>query len=742
MSYIVALAGNPNSGKTTLFNELTGSRQHVGNWPGVTVDKKEGQYKKNKEINVVDLPGIYSLSPYSAEEVIARDYIVKDKPDVVINIVDGTNIERNLYLTLQIIDTKIPMVVAINMMDEVEAQGDKIDCNKLSELLGIPVLPIIARSGQGIDELMDRAVEVAENKTLAKELEVFDDNIVSATKLIYEVLHSGYSGQAGDAEAISAELEWQAFKLVENDEIILESLSDSQRIEVEKIIQAAEKYGDGDLEARIADLRYQLIEKLTKQAVKKHRNLHFETRSDKLDKILTNRVLAIPIFAVIMYLLFSITFSENFLFIDGLLGPGMWLAGLAENLWGVFADAVAGLISGASPMLQSLVMDGIIAGLGAVIGFIPLVWVLYILISFLEDCGYMARIAFVMDRVFRRFGLSGRSFIPLLMGFGCSVPAIMATRTLDSEKDRTITTIITGFMPCGAKLPIFAMFVSTFFADGNKTLVTYSLYMLSIIVAIIVSLVLNKLIYKSKESNFIMELPRYRIPTLKSIGIHGWEKVKDFAVKAGTTIFVSTIIIWSLSNLNMDSFNGVNAANNEDGSIMSEMDDSFLASVGNLVAPIFKPLGFGEWRPTVGVATGWVAKEMVVVSMAQLYNDDLSPEYLEQYFSQYDGDELEELGFKDGKYSEDVAFDIYSERVLWEGADENALSSMKKDIKTKAAAYSYMVFNLLCMPCFAAVGSMKRELKTWKRTGGAIGVQMLTAYIVSFIIYSVGTLMA
>lgn len=743
MGYTIALAGNPNSGKTTLFNELTGARQHVGNWPGVTVDKKEGIYKKNKEINILDLPGTYSLSPYSAEEVIARDYIVREKPDVVIDIVDGTNIERNLYLTLQIAETKIPMVVAINMMDEVEAQGDKIDCKKLSEILGVPVLPIVARSGKGIEVLMDAAIEAAKNKTTARELDIFDENITSATKSIYEVLAESQNDNGlAKVATVSTELEWRAIKLVENDEIILAILSETQKSKVEAIIEKAEKHADGDLEARVADLRYQFIGKIVKETVKKNKKGYVETKSDKLDKILTNRVLALPIFAIIMYLLFAITFSENFLFIEGLLGPGMWLAGLAEGLWAAFADVIDGLIVNASPLLQSLIMDGIIEGLGAIIGFIPLVWVLYLLISFLEDCGYMARIAFVMDRIFRRFGLSGRSFIPLLMGFGCGVPAIMATRTLDTEKDRKITTVITGFMPCGAKLPIFAMFVSTFFADSNKTFVTYSLYMLSIVVAIVVSLLLNKLVYKSKASNFVMELPRYRVPTIKSIAIHGWEKVKGFAVKAGTVIFISTILIWALSSFNMDSFNGVNASNNDDGSIISEMDDSFLASIGTTVAPVFKPLGFGEWRPTVGIATGWIAKEMVVVTMAQLYNDDVTLEYLEEFFSQYDADELEELGFEDGVYDDEAAFDIYTEGILWEGEDENALVSMKDDIKTKAAAYSYMVFNLLCMPCFAAVGAMKRELKTWKSTGGAVAVQMLTAYVASFIVYTIGTLIA
>jgi ferrous iron transport protein B len=743
MNYTIALAGNPNSGKTSLFNELTGSRQHVGNWPGVTVDKKEGIYKKNKNIKVQDLPGTYSLSPYSAEEVIARDYLVKEQPDAVINIVDGTNIERNFYLTLQIAETKIPMVIAVNMMDEVEAAGTKINFEELSEIFGVPVVPIVARNGKNIDNLMNAAIKVAENKTYAKDLKVFDSNITSAIEKVYDILnYSGVSTKStGSATELSAELYWKAIKLVENDEIVLGELSELIKSDVSEVVKEAEKYADGDTEAKIADLRYKFITKIVKGSVVKSNKAQAETSSDKLDKILTNRFLALPIFAVVMYMMFATTFSENFLFIEGFQSPGIWLAGVAETLWGFVANAVDVLVSGSSPWVYSLVMDGIIEGIGAIIGFIPLVLVLYILISFLEDCGYMARIAFVMDRIFRKFGLSGRSFIPLLMGFGCSVPAVMATRTLDTEKDRRITTILAGFMPCGAKLPIFAMFVSTFFINGNKTLITYSLYILSITVAIIVSLILNKLVYKSAASNFIMELPRYRIPTLKSISIHGWEKVKGFAIKAGTIIFVSTIILWALSNFNVNSFNGVNAANNEDESILAEVDNSFLASVGNVIAPVFKPLGFGEWRPAVGVVTGWIAKEMVVVTFAQLY-DDITPEYLESYFLQFSSEELEELGFESGVYDEESSFDIYTEGILWEGADENALVSMKNDIRSDAAAYSYMVFNLLCMPCFAAVGAMKRELKTWKLTGSAIGIQMLTAYTVSFIIYNIASLIA
>ncbi|MFQ8923904.1 MAG: ferrous iron transport protein B [Clostridium paraputrificum] len=730
MSLRIALAGNPNCGKTTLFNELTGSKQHVGNWPGVTVDKKEGKYKKDNTIEIVDLPGTYSLSPYSAEEIIARDYIVVNKPDVVIDIVDGTNIERNLYLSLQILETRVPTVIAINMMDEVESNGDKIDTNKLSEYLGVPVVPIIARSGKGISELMNLATKVGKEKSVLECLDIFDNNILEARDKIKDIISC----------KDEVEKEWRALKLVEGDEIVTALLSEEEKSKVLKFVEVAENNADGDTEARIADLRYEFIGKIVRASVKKGERKVKETKSDKIDRVLTNRVLALPIFAVVMYLLFACTFSENFLFIKGFPSPGVWLAGLVEKGWEIFSNLIEGLIVNSSPWVHSLVMDGILNGIGAVIGFIPLVLVLYILISFLEDSGYMARVAFVMDRIFRRFGLSGRSFIPLLMGFGCGVPAIMATRTLDSEKDRKITTIITGFMPCGAKLPIFAMFVSIFFKDGNKTLVTYSIYMLSIAIAIIVSLLLNKFVYKSEVSNFVMELPQYRIPTAKSIGIHGWEKVKGFAVKAGTVIFISTILIWGLSNFNINSFNGVNKENNENGSIICDMEESFLASAGNIIAPVFRPLGFGEWKPAVGVVTGWVAKENVVVTFAQLYDDDVTDEYLKEFFSKYTKVELEELGFENGIYDSEAARSIYSEGILFEGEDENALSSMKEDISSKAAAYAYMAFNLLCMPCFAAVGAMKRELKSWKLTGMAISVQMVTAYIVALLINIFGSL--
>ncbi len=680
MSMTIALAGNPNCGKTTLFNELTGSRQHVGNWPGVTVDKKEGVYRKNKDVVILDLPGTYSLSPYSAEEIVARDYIVKEKPDAVINIVDGTSIERNLYLSLQVMETGIPMVIAMNMMDEVEARGDRIDCKKLSEILGIPVVPIVARSAKGLKELMDAAVMAAKEHKKSKKAEVFDDNLGSAIEAIADVL----GGSDSDENC------WQAIKLVENDEVVWKAVPQEKYADIKILVDAANRNADGDAEAKIADCRYQYIGDVVRRCVRKTHRGHVETRSDKLDKVLTNRILALPIFAVVMYLMFACTFSENFLFVEGLPSPGVWLAGVVEAVWGAMQESVVGAVEtlGASEWAVGLV-SSCLDGVGAVAGFLPLVLVLFLLMSFLEDSGYMARVAFVMDRVFRHFGLSGRSFIPMLMGFGCSVPALMASRTLESDKDRKITMMITPFMSCGAKLPIYMMFAATLFAGDNQTMVVFSVYMLGIVVAIIGALLLNKFAFKSDASNFIMELPQYRIPTLKSVLIHGWEKVKSFAVKAGTVIFASTVLIWILSSFN---FSG-----------MCDMEESFLASIGNAVKWIFAPLGWADWRASVGVVTGWIAKENIVATFGQLFGGV--------------GDEVIEAV----------------------SAGEQALPQIS-EVFNKVSAYSYMAFNLLCMPCFAAVGAIKREMGSWKWTLRAVGFQMLVAYVVALLINVVGNL--
>ena len=681
MSMTIALAGNPNSGKTTLFNELTGSRQHVGNWPGVTVEKKEGVYRKNREVTILDLPGTYSLSPYSAEEIVARDYIVKAKPSAVINIVDGSSIERNLYLSLQIMETQIPMVIAMNMMDEVEARGDNIDCEKLSKTLGVPVVPIVARVGKGLNELMKAAVEAAGKGQRAQRLALFEDDLESSIEAVADVL--------GGADV--DENYWKAIKLVENDEAVVNELEPDKRTAVKQLTDEANRQAGGDAEAKIADYRYQYIGKIVKACVRRSHRTNTETKSDKLDKILTNRFLALPIFAAIMYLLFACTFSENFLFMEGLPSPGIWLAGLVEEGWGALTGVLERALeaAGASQWVFSLVIDGIMAGIGAVAGFLPLVLVLFLLLSFLEDSGYMARVAFVMDRIFRHFGLSGRSFIPMLMGFGCSVPALMASRTLESDKDRKITMMITPFMSCGAKLPIYAMFACTLFSAYNQTAIIFSIYMLGIAVAVISALILNKFAFKSDTSNFIMELPQYRIPTLKSVAIHGWEKVKGFAVKAGTIIFASTVLIWLLSNFNLGG--------------MCDMEESFLAAFGNGIKWIFYPLGFADWRASVGVVTGWIAKENIVATFGQLF----------------------------GGVSDEAV-----EAIM---AGEQALPEISA-VFTPVAAYAYMAFNLLCMPCFAAVGAIRREMGSLKWTLRAVGFQMLIAYLVAMMINLVGNL--
>lgn len=681
MSIRIALAGNPNCGKTTLFNDITGSKQHVGNWPGVTVEQKTGKYKKNKEIEIVDLPGIYSLSPYSAEEIVARDYIVDENPDVLIDIVDGTNIERNLYLTLQVLETKIPTVIALNMMDEVEASGTKIDVKKLSKILGVPVIPIVARNGKGVNELMEAAQKIASSKTQSNDLEVFSPQV---NNYITEIVGLLNDNDNQNHKSRSYEM-WQAIKILEEDEIVIEKLPGNKRAKITSIVEKANSDFNGDTEAEIADQRYKFISEVVNKTVSKPLKANGqrkETTSDKIDKVLTNRIIAIPAFLVIMYALFSITFGE------GPLGIGVWLQTIVTDFWdGPFTETIMGAIEsmGAADWATGLVGDGILAGVGGVVSFLPQILVLFLLMSFLEDSGYMARVAFVMDRLFRRFGLSGKSFIPLLMGYGCSVPAVMASRTLESEKDRRLTIMITPFMSCGAKLPIYLMFAATLFTQYNRTLIIYSIYMIGIVVAVIGALILSNTLFKGETSNFIMELPQYRIPTLRSVLIHAWEKVKGFAIKAGTIILGSTILIWFLSSFN---FSG-----------MCEMDESILASIGRGIQWIFTPLGFGEWRASVAVVTGWIAKENIVSTFGVLFG----------------------------------AADAVSEAAAEGTAALPGLSA----VFTQAAAFSYMAFNLLCMPCFAAVGAIKKEMGSWKWTGITIAFQMITAYIVAFIVYHV-----
>ena len=671
----IALAGNPNCGKTTLFNEITGSKQHVGNWPGVTVEKKEGKYKKDKEMTIVDLPGIYSLSPYSAEEIVARNYIIEEKPDVLINIIDGTNIERNMYLTLQILETGIPTVVALNMMDEVEISGTKIDIDKISKALGVKVIPIVARNGKNIDLLMNEVKKVSKEKN--KELNIYSKDV--------EDFLANILSQINDNDNLNQRVNprWRSIKLLEEDPIESEKLSSDMKNKIEPIVSKANEKLNGDAEGEIADQRYKFISNVVSKSVKRQvqkDGTRIETTSDKIDKVLTNRIIAIPAFLVIMYGLFKITFGE------GPLGIGVWLQTIVGDFWdGPLTETILTSIEnmGASEWALSLVGDGILAGLGGVISFLPQILVLFLLMSILEDSGYMARVAFVMDKLFRRFGLSGKSFIPLLMGFGCSVPAVMASRTLENERDRKITIAITPFMSCGAKLPIYLMFAATLFAGSNQTVVVYSIYMLGLVVAVISALILSKFVFKGEASNFIMELPQYRIPTLRSVLIHAWEKVKGFVIKAGTIILGSTILIWFLSNFNLGG--------------MCEMEDSILATIGRSIQWIFAPLGFGNWKASVAVVTGWIAKENIVSTFGVLYG----------------------------------ASDAIAEAAMEGSAAIPGVAAAF----TKAAAFSYMAFNLLCMPCFAAVGAIKKEMGNWKDTLKTIGFQMLTAWIVAFIVY-------
>jgi len=671
----IALAGNPNCGKTTLFNEITGSKQHVGNWPGVTVEKKEGKYKKNKEMNIVDLPGIYSLSPYSAEEIVARNYIVEEKPDVLINIIDATNIERNMYLTLQILETEIPTIVALNMMDEVENSGTQIDVDKISKLLGVKVVPIVARNGKNIDLLMEEVKKTSNEKN--KDLKIYSKDV---EEFLEEILR-----HIDDNDSRLINTRWRSIKLLEEDSIESEKLPQYKKEEIQSILSRANEKLNGDAEGEIADQRYKFISSVVGKTVKKKEKLdgkRIETTSDKIDKILTNRLIAIPAFLAIMYGLFSITFGE------GPLGIGVWLQTIVVDFWdGPLTETILTSLQNmsASEWALSLVGDGILAGLGGVVSFLPQILVLFLLMSVLEDSGYMARVAFVMDKIFRKFGLSGKSFIPLLMGFGCSVPALMASRTLENEKDRKITMMITPFMSCGAKLPIYLMFAATLFANSNQTLIVYSIYMLGLVVAVISALILSKFIVKGEASNFIMELPQYRVPTLRSVFIHGFEKVKGFAIKAGTVILASTILIWLLSNFNLSG--------------MCEMEDSILASIGRSIQWIFAPLGFGNWKASVGVVTGWIAKENIVSTFGVLYG----------------------------------ASDAITEAAMEGSAAIPGVAAAF----TRAAAFSYMTFNLLCMPCFAAVGAMKKEMGSWKDTLHTVAFQMLVAWVVAFLVYTI-----
>lgn len=672
----IALAGNPNSGKTTLFNALTGSNQFVGNWPGVTVEKKEGKLKNNKDILIIDLPGIYSLSPYTLEEVIARNYLIDERPDAILNIVDGTNLERNLYLTTQLLELGIPMVLAVNMMDIVKKSGDTIFTDRLSEALGCPVVEISALKGTGITEATEKVVELARQKVPIKPQHTFSGSVEHAIAHIEEATQGMFD---------ESQQRWYAIKVFERDEKVLEKLglSEELRQHIEEDIVSCEEEMDDDAESIITNERYLYIASIIRGCYIK-KNKGKLTTSDKIDKVVTNRYLALPIFAVVMFIVYYVSVTT----------VGTWVTDWTnEVLFGeIIPPAVEGFLEsiGTADLLKGLILDGIVAGVGAVLGFVPQMFVLFIFLAFLESCGYMARIAFIMDRIFRKFRLSGKSFIPILIGTGCGVPGIMASRTIENQRDRRMTIMTTTFIPCGAKIPIIALIAGALFNEAWW--VAPSAYFVGIIAIICSGIILKKTkLFAGDPAPFVMELPAYHWPTVGNVLRSMWERGWSFIKKAGTIILLSSIVIWFISNFGF-----------VDGSfgMVEDLSDGILAKLGGVIAPIFAPLGWGHWQAAVAAITGLVAKENVVATLGILYG-----------FS-----EVSETGAH-----------------IW--------GLLARDFTT-ISAYSFLVFNLLCTPCFAAIGAIKSEMNNGKWTLFAVGYQTLLSYGVSLSIYQLGTLFA
>ena len=667
---IFALVGNQNCGKTTLFNQLTGSNQHVGNFPGVTVDSKEGVMRGAKGCSVVDLPGIYSLRPYTAEEIVTRDFILNQKPDGIINIVDATNIERNLYLTLQLLEMQIPMVLALNMMDEVRGNGGTIDVQKMSDELGIPVVPIAAAKNEGIEDLVESAVRVAHTRTLPKRVDFCDDGPVH--RCIHAVSHliEDHAQAAGMARRFAAT------KLIEGDEdIISRLLLNQNELEmVEHSIVEMEDEGKLDRNAAIASMRYDYIERLCSKTVVKCRESREHLRSVRIDRVLTNKYAALPIFVGIMLLIFWLTFD--------VVGAGLQDL-LALGLSRLSAVVDHGLTSyGMNPVVHSLIIDGIFAGVGSVVSFLPIIVVMFFFLSILEDTGYMARVAFVMDKLLRKIGLSGRSFVPMLIGFGCTVPAVMATRTLPSARDRRLTILLTPFMSCSAKIPIYAVFTAAFFPQ-HAVLTMALLYFGGMVVGVLISLLLNHTVFRGNPVPFVMELPNYRLPTLKSVAMLLWDKARDFLQRAFTVIFVATLAIWFLESFDLHL------------NFVTDSSRSLLASIGRILAPVFRPLGFEDWRVTTALITGFTAKEAVVSTLGILT-----------------------------------------------GAGTEHLSAALSGLFTPLSAVSFLTFTLLYTPCVAAIAAIGRELGG-KLRGAVVAVfQCVVAWCVAAGLYQLLLLIA
>ena len=672
MAIKIALAGNPNCGKTTLFNALTGSNQFVGNWPGVTVEKKEGKLKGHKDVTIMDLPGIYSLSPYTLEEVVARNYLINERPDAILNIVDGTNIERNLYLSTQIMELGIPVIMAVNMMDIVEKNGDKIHIDKLAKKLGCEVVTISALKGTGIKEAADKAVQIAQKKGAAVPVHEFDKDVEAVIRTVESKLGS---------DIVNEQKRFFAIKLLEKDDKITEQMKSVPDVSAE-IKQLEDKFDD-DTESIITNERYVYISSIIGDCVTKNKK-NAMTTSDKIDRIVTNRWLALPIFAVVMWVVYYVSVTTVGTFVTD------WTN---DVLFGeIIPPAIENLLNAihCADWLQGLILDGIVAGVGAVLGFVPQMLVLFLFLAFLESCGYMARVAFIMDRIFRKFGLSGKSFIPMLIGSGCGVPGIMASRTIENDRDRKMTIMTTTFVPCGAKLPIIALIAGALF--NGASWVAPSAYFVGIAAIICSGIVLKKTkLFAGDPAPFVMELPAYHWPTVSNVLRSMWERGWSFIKKAGTIILMSTIVLWFLMNFGwVDGSFGMLEA--------EQLNDSILASIGSIIAPLFAPLGWGDWKMAVAAVSGLIAKENVVGTFGILF------------------------GF--GEVAEDGA-------EIW-GQLAGSLSTV--------AAYSFLVFNLLCAPCFAAMGAIKREMNNTKWFFTAIGYQTLLAYVVSLCIYQIGNL--
>ena len=680
MAIKIALAGNPNSGKTTLFNALTGSNQYVGNWPGVTVEKKEGRLKGQKDVIVQDLPGIYSLSPYTLEEVVSRTYLVGEKPDVILNIIDGTNIERNLYLTTQLIELGIPVVMAVNMIDLVRKNGDKIDLKKLGAQLGCRAVAISALKGEGATEAAELAVAAAREGRAGELPHVFTGSVEHAIAHIEESIQGRVDERF---------LRWYAVKLFERDEKVQQELQlDQQTLaHIGAHIADCEKEMDDDAESIITNQRYAYINKVVSAAVHKQDRAGNMTVSDKIDRVVTNRIAALPIFACVMALIYAIAMG-GFPISIGTMATD-WTN---DVLFGeIVPPAVQGFMEsvGCAPWLTGLVVDGIVAGVGAVLGFVPQMLVLFLLLSILEDIGYMARIAFIMDRIFRKFGLSGKSFIPMLVGTGCGVPGVMASRTIENDRDRKMTIMTTCFIPCGAKMPIIGLFAGALF--GGSFLVAVSAYFIGVAAIVISGIILKKTkLFAGDPAPFVMELPAYHIPAWGNVLRATWERGWSFIKRAGTVILASSVVLWFLQGFGFT-----------DGAfgMVEDNNTSLLAAIGGVVDIVFAPLGFGTWQATVATVTGLIAKENVVSTFAVLFN--------------------------------------YAGEVSEEGEE---IWGMVADFFTPLTAYSFMVFNLLCAPCFAAMGAIKREMNNGKWTAIAIGYMCLLAYCTSLVIYQIGGL--